>query len=103
MKVKQSLLALVEVGHEKLEVSSLAEHPEIGGESEVGGDDMENPAPDTIAGPNITVIDDKVIPEKPGDTTQCQRDEEILVDGDSSTRKVLECKEDDKGHKKEAE
>ena len=72
VQARYCLSTLVEMDQEKLKVSSLTEHPEVGGESEVGGDDVENPAPDAIAGPNLTVIENKVVPEDPGNTAECK-------------------------------
>ena len=57
---------------------------------------MENPAPDAIARPNLTVIENKVVPEDPGKTAECKRDEEILVNGDSVTREAFKLEEDEK-------
>ena len=37
------------VDQHKVEVSSLTQHPEVGSESAIGGDNMEDSAPDNIA------------------------------------------------------
>ena len=77
-----------------LKVSSLSKHPEVGGESEVSGDDVENPAANAVARPNLTVIQNKVVPENPGYTAKCVRDEEILVNGNSGAGETFEEIED---------
>ena len=95
VQVRYCLSTLVEMDQEQLQVSSLTEHPEVGGECEVGGDDVEDPAPDAIAGPNLTVIENKVVPEDPGKTAEWKRDEEILVNGDSVTGEAFKLEEDE--------
>ena len=62
---------------------------------------MENPAPDNIARPDLSVIEYKMEPEEPGNTATGERYEEILVDRYSITREALECEENQKrGDKK---
>jgi hypothetical protein len=48
-----------------MQIRSLAQHPEVGGESKVGCDDVENLAPDGITGHDRAVEEDKVVPEEP--------------------------------------
>ena len=85
---------MTEINQDTLKVSSLREHPEVGGESEVSGDDVENPAGNAVPRPNLTVIQNKVVPENPGYTAKCVREEEILVNGNSVTGETFEEVED---------
>ena len=67
-QVRYCHFTLAEAGQEKMKIHSFTEHPEVGGESEVGGDDMEDPAPDTVAEPHFTVMENKEVPEDPRNT-----------------------------------
>ena len=68
-----------------MQVRSLTQHPEVGGESKVGCDDVENLAPDGITGPDRAVEEDKVVLEEPEDITENQGEHGVLVHGDTTT------------------
>ena len=67
-QVRYCHFTLAEEGQEKMKIHSFTEHPEVGGEGEVGGDDMEDPAPDTVTEPHFTVMENKEVPEDPRNT-----------------------------------
>ena len=73
----------------QMKVQSFTQHPEVGGEGEVGGDDMENLAPENIAGPD-RAEQDKLIPEEPRDVAEDQGEHEVLVHGYAATGKGAE-------------
>ena len=68
-----------------MQIRSFTKHPEVGGESKVGCDDVENLAPDGITGPDRAVEEDKVVPEEPRDITENQGEHKVLVHGDTAT------------------
>ena len=88
---------MIEIFQYELQVSPLSKHPEVGGKSEVGGDDVENPAPDAITEPNITVVQNKEVPKNPRNAIHYVGDEEILMNGDSVTGETFEAIEDHEG------
>ena len=45
------------------EEGSLSQHPAVGGHHEVGGEDMETSAPDSVTGPYLSVKQNQIIPE----------------------------------------
>ena len=49
---------------------------------------------DAVAGPNLTVKEHKV-PNDPGNAAQSEREEKILVNGDSVTGETLKYEEDE--------
>ena len=55
---------------------------------------MEDPAGDAVAGPDLTVIEHK-IPKNPWNTAKSEREEKILVNGDSVAGETLKYEEDE--------
>ena len=64
-QVRYCHFTLAEAGQEKMKIHSFTEHPEVGGEGEVGGDDMEDPAHDAVARPNLNIIKNENVPDNP--------------------------------------
>ena len=67
------------------EEGSLAQHPEVGGEHEVGGDHVQHAAPDRALGPDARVKQHQDIPQQPGDVVQGHAQEQIHMDPVSAT------------------
>ena len=81
----QSVLVRLEsVVQDHLEVASLAQHPEVCGDGEVGGDEVEEPAPHRVVGPEGRERQDSVVPDQPAEVVEDEAEEEVQVDGDSA-------------------
>ena len=61
------------------EVDALAEHPEVCGQHEVGGHDVEQSTPGGVDYPHRGVEEYKMIPKKPGDDVHGHGEEHVFV------------------------
>ena len=78
------------------------QHPEVGGQGEVGGDDVQHPTPQGVAGPDRVIKQYKVVPQKPGSAAEQQGQDEVLMHGDPGAGQGAKGGEYDK-RKKQAQ
>ena len=67
------------------EKDGLTQHPCVGGHHEVGGDNVEDPAPHRVPRPDGGGEEDQVVPEDPAQVVEAQGAKEVDVDGDTGT------------------
>ena len=96
--VPHQVLLLCEHGHhdESVKVDALTQHPEVGGQSAVSGQNVKCLTPEDICTDEVFLKQEKIV-EQPRDITEDKSDEQILVHGDPTTAEIGEAKEDDKG------
>ena len=58
---------------------SLTQHPGVGGEHGVGGEEVEGATPDWVPRPNRRSVEDAVVPRQPAGVVQRHRDEQVAV------------------------
>ena len=80
---------------------SFAQHPEVGGEHEVGGEDLEHPAPGRVLGPNTGGEENKVVPEQPGNVIDGHTEEQVHVNRVPGTLQCREHQQDQQGDEEE--
>ena len=88
------LVTLEGVEQHHLEVASLAQHPEVGGDGEVGDDEVEDPAPYRVVSPERRERQDSRVPDQPAEVAEDEAEEEVEVDRDSAAVKGLVGGED---------
>jgi len=69
------------------EECSLSQHPAVGGHHEVGGEDMETSAPDSVTGPYLSVKQNQIIPYYPSHVVKSNRHKHVCMNGNSDAVK----------------
>ena len=75
------------VKKQDLQVSSLAEHAEVCGESKIGEKYMEDATPHQILWQNVSIEENQIVPEKPWDVAADERYKQVHMHRDSTTVK----------------
>ena len=75
----------------------LAHHPEVGGDREVCHGEVEHPAPGGVLRPDLSLADDGVAPDEPGEVAADEAGEHVEVDGDAAAVEGLVGPEDEDG------
>ena len=66
-------------GEEAVEVGALAEHPGVVGDGEVGGEDVEQAAPDGVSSPDLVLTQHSEVPHQPEHAAGQQGQAEVVV------------------------
>ena len=89
------------VEKQNLQVSSLAEHAEVCGESKIGEKNMEDATPNQILWQNVSIEENKIVPEKPRYVAADERYKQVHMHRDSTAVKGAAEDKNEKRHYEE--
>ena len=85
---------------QQLKISTLTQHPEVRGQGGVGCKDVDQFTPEDVRTDKILFKNEEVV-KQPGNVTESESHEQVLVHGDSATAEGVEQEEDDERHSEE--